>query len=102
MDNPASLEACQGELSNFPDMTRTRDRSVICSEPGSFSNVFKMNASYYTQTATEWLEKSDRYDYFHLSEKFKGTVQPVLGNTCIKQASVLSKYFLVPETDFYM
>ena len=61
MDDPASLEPCQGELSNFPDMTRTRDRSVICSEPGSFSSVFKMNASYYTQTATEWLEKNDRY-----------------------------------------
>lgn len=60
MDDPDSLEPCQGELSNFPDMTRTRDRSVICSEPGSLTSVFRMNASYFTQTATEWLEKNDR------------------------------------------
>ena len=61
MDDPNSLKACQGELSNFPDLNnRTMERSVICSEPGFFSNVFKMNASYYTQTATEWLEKNDR------------------------------------------
>ena len=60
MENPDSLEPCKGELSNFPDMRRTKARSIICSEPGPLNVVFKMNDSDYRQTATEWLEKSER------------------------------------------
>ena len=60
MEDPDSLEPCQGVQSNFPDMRKTRKRSIICSEPGPLNTVFKMNASDFRQTATEWLERSER------------------------------------------